>query len=53
MTDSPKINYNLVQLLMVQSITWSSDSTGLYLNQNLNIIFEGDGADAHELTLDN
>ena len=27
------------------------DSTGLYLNQNLNIIFEGDGADAHELTL--
>ena len=29
----------------------SLDSTGLYLNQNLNIIFEGDGADAHELTL--
>ena len=28
----------------------SLDSTGLYLNQNLNIIFEGDGADAHELT---
>ena len=27
----------------------SLDSTGLYLNQNLNIIFEGDGAD--QLTL--
>ena len=27
------------------------DSTGLYLNQNLGLLFEGDGVDAHELKL--
>ena len=49
-TEDGQLEFSAIKAGSITSLA-TLDSTGLYLNQNLNVIFEGDGADVHELTL--